>query len=436
IGHGDFNNGFTIGLEIREERGNSLSEVMGKLPPSPSIPELYEIWQRNFRNIKFGNLRMKVSKGKSKAKFSSMKEAVENCRNSQKNLKKSFKDWLTSESRELQKMRETFFKNLPDKFEEIRVFIQTSDPLLKKLPWNEWDIFEEYAHAEIALAPPEYNQIYLKPDAITREKVRILAIISTAQNINTEQEKQELEGLPYAETVFPNPHEPTELYDALQNDTGWDILFFAGHSYSSPTGETGSFLITDDYQLTIAALKTSLQKALTRGLQLAIFNSCDGLGLAKELADLNIPQVIVMRAPVPWDFAQAFLKNFLQGFSQGKSLYIAMKEAKDSLEFWETQYPGVSWLPILCQHPLAPSLTWRGIRAKQQIDTPQNRQEYHIRKTLLQKVKEYWIQGVLENSLLRQLSLDLQLEQYPCGKSAEIPRDNSDKTELILPENT
>jgi hypothetical protein len=132
----------------------------------------------------------------------------------------------------------------------------------------------------------------------------------------------------------------------------------------------------------------------------------------------------------------AFIKKFLQKFYEGKSLYLAMREAKDSLECWETQYPGVSWLPILCQHPLAPSLTWQGIRAKQQIDTPQNRQEYHNRKTLLQKVKKYWIQGVLENSLPRQLSLDLQLEQYPFVKSAEIPRDNLDKTELILLENT
>ncbi|MGL5194133.1 MAG: CHAT domain-containing protein, partial [Chroococcales cyanobacterium] len=358
MGHGDFNTGFPMGLEIREEAGNPLSEVMGKLPPSPRIRELYQSWQHDFINIKFGNRRIKSSQGISKATDHPMQEPLENCKKSHENLKKSFKDWLTSESRELQKMRETFFKNLPDKFEEIRVFIQTSDPLLKKLPWNEWDIFEGYAHAEIALVPPEYSRIYLEPDAIAREQVRILAILSTAEDLNLEQEEKELKGLVNAETLFPNPHDPATLYEALQDEIGWDILFFAGHSSSSLTGETGKFFITDDYNLTIAGMKTSLRKALNSGLQLAIFNSCDGLGLATELAGLNIPQVMVMREPVPGDFAVAFIKKFLQGFSQGKSLYVAMKEAKESLECWENKYPGVSWLPILCQNPAQPPLTW------------------------------------------------------------------------------
>ena len=368
--HGDFNTGFPMRLEIREERGNPLSEVMGKLPPSCSIPELYKIWQRDFIKIKVGNRRIKTSPGTSKTIVTPTEESLENCKASKDNFKQSFKAWLKSESRELQKMRETFLQHLPDEFEEIRVFLQTSDPFVKKLPWNEWDIFERYAHAEIALVPPEYSRINLAPDAIAREKVRILAILSTAKDINPEQEKQELEGLPYAETVFPNPHEPAELYDALQDDMGWDILFFAGHSSSSETGETGEFSITDDYGLTIAELKISLRKALSRGLQLAIFNSCDGLGLAKELADLNIPQVIVMREIVPGDAAVAFIKKFLQKFYEGNSLYVAMKEAKNSLECWEKKYPGVSWLPILCQNPAQTPLIWPKIPVKIPMKVP------------------------------------------------------------------
>ncbi len=58
-----------------------------------------------------------------------------------------------------------------------------------------------------------------------------------------------------------------------------------------------------------------LRKAISRGLQLAIFNSCDGLGLANDLAELNIPQIIVMRSPVPDLVAQEFLKHFLKAFS-------------------------------------------------------------------------------------------------------------------------
>lgn len=370
IGDGDFNTGFPMVLAIREEGGNPLSEAMGHLPPSPLISGCYQSWRCNLNSIKFGERRIKTSPGTPKNTVSPTEEPLKKCKESKDDLKQSFKDWLKSESRALQKVRETFFKHLPDDFEEIRVFIQTSDPWLKKLPWNEWDIFEGYAKAEIALVPPEYRRINLAPDAIAREKVRILGILGIGKDINTEEEKKELNKLVDTEIKFINPHQPEELYDNLQDEMGWDILFFAGHSSSSPTGETGRFFITDDYGLTISGLKKSLQKALNRGLQLAIFNSCDGLGLATELAGLNIPQVIVMREPVPGDYAVAFIKKFLQGFSQGKSLYVAMRDAKDSLECWECQYPGVSWLPILCQNPAQTPLIWPQLPIKIPVTIP------------------------------------------------------------------
>jgi hypothetical protein len=43
------------------------------------------------------------------------------------------------------------------------------------------------------------------------------------------------------------------------------------------------------------------------------------LGLAKHLASLHIPKIIVMREPVPDLVAQEFLKNFLTAFASGKS---------------------------------------------------------------------------------------------------------------------
>ncbi|PZO11377.1 MAG: hypothetical protein DCF25_19485 [Leptolyngbya foveolarum] len=55
------------------------------------------------------------------------------------------------------------------------------------------------------------------------------------------------------------------------------------------------------------------------GLTLAIFNSCDGLGLAKYLsqaiAPISVPYIIVMREAVPDAVAQTFLKYFLAAFS-------------------------------------------------------------------------------------------------------------------------
>ena len=94
-------------------------------------------------------------------------------------------------------------------------------------------------------------------------------------------------------------------------------------------------------------------------MQLAIFNSCDGLGLACELQDLQIPQIIVMREPVPDKVAQEFLKYFLVAFSNGLSIYMSVRTAREKLQGLEDEYPGASWLPMICEHPSVIPLTWK-----------------------------------------------------------------------------
>ncbi|NEP53729.1 MAG: hypothetical protein F6K63_11220 [Moorea sp. SIO1G6] len=51
-----------------------------------------------------------------------------------------------------------------------------------------------------------------------------------------------------------------------------------------------------------------------------IFNSCDGLGLAYQLAaqqDLYLPQVIVMAEKVPDPVSPKFLRYFLEAYIRG-----------------------------------------------------------------------------------------------------------------------
>ncbi|MFB2897573.1 CHASE2 domain-containing protein, partial [Aerosakkonemataceae cyanobacterium BLCC-F50] len=98
--------------------------------------------------------------------------------------------------------------------------------------------------------------------------------------------------------------------------------------------------------------------AIKRGLSLAIFNSCEGLGLACQLISLHIPQMIVMREPVPDLVAQEFLKHFLEGFSQGESFYLAVREAGERLQGLESDFPCASWLPVICQNPAESPLVW------------------------------------------------------------------------------
>jgi hypothetical protein len=112
--------------------------------------------------------------------------------------------------------------------------------------------------------------------------------------------------------------------------------------------------------LTIAELKFGLKKAINYELQLVILNSCDGLKLAEELSDLNIPQVIVMREPVPDRVAQTFLKFFLSAFTEGESLYVAVRHARERLHEngLDNEFPGASWLPIIYQNPTVIPPSW------------------------------------------------------------------------------
>ena len=112
-------------------------------------------------------------------------------------------------------------------------------------------------------------------------------------------------------------------------------------------------------------MKHALKNAIGRGLKLAIFNSCDGLGLAQPLFDLHIPQTIVMREPVPDAIAQAFLRHFLAAFSGGESLYTAVREARQRLHGLEETCPCASWLPVIFQNPAEVPPTWKDLLPKQ-----------------------------------------------------------------------
>ena len=256
-------------------------------------------------------------------------------------------------------------KELPlyicDRKEKVRILIITDDDIVRRLPWNLWQLFDSYPHIETAIS---LTQFEYKPESRTPEgKVYILSILGNCDDLNLEPDRQTLAALPnsYIEWLI----EPTreKLNEILWHKRGWDILFFAGHSYSlketSSPKEQAVIQLNSEEQLNIKDLKHGLKTAIDNGLQLAIFNSCDGSGLAKSLQNLNIPQVIVMRQPIPDFVAQEFLKKFLTKFAKGESMYIAERKAREQLQGIEKNYPCASWLPAIFQNPAVVPLTWK-----------------------------------------------------------------------------
>jgi CHASE2 domain-containing sensor protein len=339
--------GYRVLLEIGAENARPKIEVSGNLPASPELTAYLKQWQDKYRSLGMAS-RIKPQEIIYDGSF---KSRIEKCRQSSQLLSDRLHKWLNSE--EFRHINNTLREEL-NRDETIRVLIRTDDRQLQKLPWHLWDFFSRYSQAEFALSATASE---IPNTAPRNQKVRILAILGNSIGIDVQKDRQLLENLPNAEIVFLVEPERNELNNYLWQQ--WDILFFAGHSENAD-GQ-GQIYINKTDKLAIDELKNGLKNAIAEGLQLAIFNSCDGLGLASQLVSLHIPHLIVMREPVPDQVAQEFLKNFLLAFSGGKSLYLALREAREKLQGLEDRFPNATWLPVIFQNPGVAPPTWKNL---------------------------------------------------------------------------
>jgi len=358
---GSFEQGLPVLLRIKSN-AEPLQEF-GKLPKTQTIVKLFNQWQSDYRDLIKTNFRIK-----------SLQNHLTHLSYRQigDDLSQGINDWLNMPDQHWQGIRDALVKNL-NKADDILVVIETENLLIRQLPWHLWDLFVECTSVEVTLSLPNY-QISKKPAIPLNEQVKILAILGKSKDLDLEADQAILNQLPKARTTFLVNPQKEEINNQLW-DHQWHILFFAGHSFSQADGTSGQIYINQNSSLSLGELKNGLRAAIEKGLQLAIFNSCDGLGLARELASLHIPLIIIMREPVPDLVAQEFLKHFLKAFSQGKSLYLAVREARARLQGLELEYPCASWLPVICHNPDIQAPTWSELCGNvNRVSTPVNTQ--------------------------------------------------------------
>ncbi|AFY31916.1 CHAT domain-containing protein [Calothrix sp. PCC 7507] len=345
---GNFESGFQVNLEIANEGQRAYRTTTAKLPENIKIPQLLNNWHEIYCS-QYSQFRVK-SEGSRRVNLESLKQE---CTRESINLLASFNQWLNVPSFT---SIVNFLQKLNPK-DEIRIIITTSCHELRQLPWHLWDVLINFPLVEVALSSPNAEQ----GERAYREKIRILIILGDSSKIDIEADKKLLHNFcgDDAEIVLLQQPSREDLNHYLQDDLGWDILFFSGHSRTEKT--QGMIYINHHDSLTIAELRDALQVAIQRRLQIAFFNSCDGLGIAYELEQLHIPQVIVMRQPVPDKVAQEFLKSFLQEFTGGKSLYISVRNARLELQQLESEFPCASWLPVIVQNQTEIPPTWQSL---------------------------------------------------------------------------
>ncbi|NEP18604.1 MAG: CHASE2 domain-containing protein [Leptolyngbya sp. SIO4C1] len=356
---GDFEHqGFRVALEVGLEGQRATVEQMGELPPAPQLLAQLAQWQTSYGTL--STLTRAISP-QAIVYEGTLQQHIGDCRQQGRRLAQDFLAWLNTDSF---KTLELFLREELSRQDQIRVLVRSQNRHIQQLPWHLWGFIDRYPHSEVVFGalsaePP------LVDGANRTPAVRILAILGDRTGLNLDVDRQLLAAIPNAALTFLVEPERTELQAHLW-EKSWDILFFAGHSETRQ--ETGQLFINSTETLPLNELKYALRQTVSRGLQLAIFNSCDGLGLAHELAQVQLPQMIVMREPVPDFVAQEFLKAFLAAFSTGESLYLAERQAREQLQGLEKQFPYASWLPVIVQNPAVEPLTWQQLLS---LETPQ-----------------------------------------------------------------
>ncbi|MBO3462000.1 CHASE2 domain-containing protein [Aetokthonos hydrillicola Thurmond2011] len=353
LGKGDFDQGFPVKLRIGEEGQQPSSEKVAQLLADCDIEANYMDLQNLYRSLNgttTGGWRgVKIERNK--ITHTPVDDRIKRCKKASEEFQRQFNDWLQQPMSGFGKIRDELLHKLDSK-EDIRIIIQAdNDSPLQRLPWNLWDILEKYKKTEIVLSPRDYEpptEVYEE----TIREVKILAIFGGRQGIDIEKDEQQLKDkFPDATIEFLKEPTSQELLRKFREQT-WNILFFAGHGRKDKNNASKGYIrINEKDSLSIEDLKYALKNAIEKGLALAIFNCCNGLGLAAELNKLNIPQMIVMREEIDDKVAHRFLEYFLAGFTQGQPLNLAVREARERLKDIEHDFPCASWQPVIFQHP-------------------------------------------------------------------------------------
>ncbi|WP_017303210.1 CHASE2 domain-containing protein [Spirulina subsalsa] len=365
---GSLETGCRVTLEISSSGMASVLKRKGNLPPNLALAEqLQHHWLERYRPLGAPYRRSQNApeiweeilfriKPKQIVQQALIEQRIAECQESGQQLCDRLNQWL--DSPDFRPLDKTLRQQLSPQ-DTIRFLVRTQNLPLQKLPWTQWELLQQYPNAEPALSPLESTSHPSHYSPFRNGRVKILAILGHDDGLNLAKDRRLIENLPQVDPHFLIKPDRATVIECLQ-DQPWDILFFAGHSETE--NDQGRLYLNPNESITLDELWFTLKKAVEQGLQLAIFNSCDGLGLSQRLDDLNIPQMIVMRELVPDQVAQKFLTYFLKSFATGKPLYLAVREARERLhDELEPYFPCASWLPVICQNPVILPPSWESL---------------------------------------------------------------------------
>jgi CHASE2 domain-containing sensor protein len=356
---GKFEKGFSAWLEVWQD-GTSLARVKGRLSANPHLLAHYRQWQQRYSALEAIFRALSDSHTGQITNSSERKNAIAACHDTAALVEQALNQWLNHDPQ-----FEPIRTKLLDTEKAFRLCIRTNQIWAQRLPWERWDVLQK-KQAEVGLLISEYE--VAQRQFKVRDRIRILAVLGAATDLkNLDKEQRvlnEVAGRAGAEIVWETAPTPQRLNELLRQGK-WDIFVFSGHSASTDEGIRCEIQLTQTARLEIPDFRFALREATAQGLRLAIFNSCDGIGLAHQLAaerGMALPHLVFMREKLPDAVAPKFLYHFLEAFTKNQSLYTSIHTAQRILhDDWEQDYPSASWLPVVCTNPAEEPPTWHSL---------------------------------------------------------------------------
>jgi CHASE2 domain-containing sensor protein len=351
LGAGSLSRGFDRINSRLEVNGKLIAQQQGSLPANSELQDLYYQWQfcyaayyENYAHPVRGDapkieLDLTGITGFSVTSFAQTRVQLE----------AQMQEWLDCSC--FRSIGAHFREEL-SRDEEVVIILETEDDRIYRLPWHCWSAIADRQRTEITFS---LNTYQCQTSTSHRTQPRILAVFGDRTGIDTTIDVKCIQQL-QADVVTIVEPSIDQLRQQLDDRQGWDILFFAGHGADN---SIGSIQLNASESVTLPDLSHAVRSAIGRGLKLAIFNCCNGLGLATSLAAFDIPTAIVMREAIPNRVAQDFLQTFLRSFESGNSLLIAVADARRRLLAIESEFPCATWLPVVFWNPTVELPTWK-----------------------------------------------------------------------------
>jgi CHASE2 domain-containing sensor protein len=439
-------------FELSWGRGQQLCAT---LPYPEALTRLYREWQRAYLGFYKTALRGRVVASGSLTPVDWHAQLVQ----AEAKLLSEFHRWLRSQ--ELYEIR-TEIARAAERLAErapaqpggcfVDIFLTCNSIELERFPWEAWEMGTEFTGRvaiRLARTPVNIRAETLSPrERFRRSRTRILAILGDDTGLNFQGERQALRSLNSVAEIHFIGWQPgkdlQELIDQIQaalvDERGWDVLFFAGHS--NETALTGGQLaIAPRTSLSVSEIAAQLQIAKARGLQFALFNSCNGLSIASSLIDLGLSQVAVMREPIHNQVAQAFLVRFLQVLAEYRDAHDALLAACQFLKQQQNlTYPSAYLIPSLFCHPEAELFRLEPFGLQQWLKQwlPTRREAIAlggvILFSLLPSVEQFSLQGrVLVQAIYRDVTAQVAPKSEPPVVLVQIDEQSLRKAEIGTP---